>query len=192
MVAGMARLGMDAEGVEPGKAAFERARGIGLKVFHGMLHEAHFPDAVFDTVSMYHVLEHTPDPVAVLAECRRILKPGGELFVGVPNFDSMVRTWVGWMWGGIDAPRHLHHFRAESIRLAARRAGLEVVLLETESIPVHVEGQLAAFLRRRALVPARFTLKSRFTLPMARYMATKGSTSGRGESLIVHLRRDDS
>ena len=192
MVAGMARLGMQAEGVEPGEAAVEKLRGLGLKVFHGMLHDAHFPDASFDSVSMYHVLEHTPDPVVVLAECRRILKPGGELFVGVPNFDSLVRTWIGWLWSGLDLPRHLHQFRAASIRVAARRAGLEVVGLETESLPEHVEGELAAFLRRRALVPRRFTLKSRFTLPLAGVLARKGSTSGRGESLNVHLRRDDS
>jgi predicted SAM-dependent methyltransferase len=45
---------------------------------------------------MYHVLEHTHDSVAVLAECRRILKPGGEIVVGVPNFGSLVRSLVGW------------------------------------------------------------------------------------------------
>ena len=157
-----------------------------------MLHDARYPDGSFDSMSMYHVLERTPDPVVVLAECRRILKPGGELFVGVPNFDSLVRTWIGWLWSGLDLPRHLHQFRADSIRRAARRAGLEVVQLETESFPEHVEGELAAFLRRRALVPRRFTLKSQVTLPLAGVLARKGNASGRGESLNVHLRRDDS
>jgi predicted SAM-dependent methyltransferase len=45
---------------------------------------------------MYHVLEHTHDSVAVLAECRRILKPVGEIVVGVPNIGSLVRSLVGW------------------------------------------------------------------------------------------------
>ena len=192
MVAAMARLGVDAEGVEPGAPAVERARGLGLKVFHGTLHEARYPDETFDSVSMYHVLEHTPDPIEVLAECRRILKPSGEIFVGVPNFDSLVRGWIGWNWPGIDPPRHLHHFRAASIRLAAARAGLKVVQLDTESFPEHIELDLANFLRRRALVPARFTLGARFNRPLARYLARKGSTTGRGEALNLHLRRENS
>jgi 2-polyprenyl-3-methyl-5-hydroxy-6-metoxy-1,4-benzoquinol methylase len=190
MVAAMARLGVEAEGVEPGAPAVERARGKGLKVFHGTLHDARFADETFDSVSMYHVLEHVPDPISVLTECRRILKPTGELFIGVPNFDSLLRNWVGWNWAGIDAPRHLHHFRAESIRRAASRAGLKVVDLDTESLPESIEVDFADFLRKRALIPRRVTLKSHVARPLARYLATKGSTSGRGDALNLHLVRD--
>ena len=130
MVAGMARLGMEAEGVEPSQAALNRAQSLGLKIHLGMLHNAQFPDARFDSLSLYHVLEHTPDPVAILAECRRILKPSGEIVVGVPNFESLVRSLVGWTWSAYDLPRHLHHFCQSSIRSVAARAGLIVAAME--------------------------------------------------------------
>ena len=120
MVAAMARLGMEAEGVDPGQAAVDRARSIGLNVHLGMLHDAHFPDSRFDSLSLYHVLEHTPDPVAVLVECRRILKPGREIVVGVPNFKSLVRPLVGMTWSAYDLPRHLHHFCQSSISKSRR------------------------------------------------------------------------
>ena len=47
--------------------------------------------------------------------------------------------------------------------------------LETESLPEHVERELGGFLRRRFLVPLRFTLKTRFTLPLARILARRGA-----------------
>ncbi len=43
-----------------------------------------FPDASFDAVFHTEVLEHIPDPQAFLTECRRVLVPGGELFLTVP------------------------------------------------------------------------------------------------------------
>jgi SAM-dependent methyltransferase len=187
MVAGMARLGMNAEGVEPSRVAVDRAQGLGLKVFHGMLQDACYPDAAFDSVSMYHVLEHTPDPVTVLAECRRILKPGGELLVGVPNFESRVRGLVGWCWTALDLPRHLQHFTPDSLERAARRAGLAVTAVETESLPAHVELELATWLRRRLLVPKRLTLATRVTWPVATFLSRQGNATGRGEAIVAHL-----
>ena len=48
-----------------------------------------FSNAEFDSISMYHSLEHTPDPVAELRECARILSPRGELMVAVPNIEAV-------------------------------------------------------------------------------------------------------
>jgi 2-polyprenyl-3-methyl-5-hydroxy-6-metoxy-1,4-benzoquinol methylase len=190
MVSGMARLGMEAEGVEPGQAAFDRARSLGLRVHLGRFEDTQFPDSRFDSLSMYHVLEHTHDPVAILAECRRILNPNGEILVGVPHIGSLVRSLVGLTWSGYDLPRHLHHFSQSSIKSIAARAGLTVSAMETESLPEHVELELVMWLRRWMQVPARLTLKTRAARPLAEYLTKKGIASGRGESIVVHLRRD--
>jgi 2-polyprenyl-3-methyl-5-hydroxy-6-metoxy-1,4-benzoquinol methylase len=190
MVAGMARLGMEAEGLDPGKDAVERARSLGLKIHHGMLEDVHFPDWSFDSLSMYHVLEHTPDPVAVLAECRRILKPTGEMVVGVPNFGSLVRSLVGRTWSAHDLPRHLQHFSQSSMKIVAARAGFTITAMETESLPEHVEGELASWMRRRLMVPMRLTLKTGALRSLAVFLANKGNASGRGESIVAHLRHE--
>ncbi len=187
MVAAMACLGMESEGVEPSRYAATKATEAGLKVTCGLLHDAAFPNAAFDAVSMFHVLEHTPDPIEVLRECRRILKPGGELVIGVPNFDSLVFALVGKGWVGLQLPSHVQHFSPTSLRIAADRAGLAVGLIETESFPEHVEGELTNWLRRRFLVPGRLTKRTGFLRGISAHLARKGEATLRGESIVAHL-----
>ena len=62
------------------------ARGeLGLDVLAGDLQDAGYPDEFFDYVHVNNVLEHVLDPVGLLTECRRILKPGGRFHLAVPT-----------------------------------------------------------------------------------------------------------
>jgi SAM-dependent methyltransferase len=78
------QLGMDATGLEydAGVAAFCRSKGYAVDV--GSMTAMPFADGAFQMVVMKHVLEHTPDPRAALREVRRVLRPGGGLFIAVP------------------------------------------------------------------------------------------------------------
>lgn len=51
-----------------------------------------FPEATFDAVFYYHVIEHVARPAASLAELARVLRPGGWLFVGTPNRQRLVSS----------------------------------------------------------------------------------------------------
>ena len=44
-----------------------------------------FPDSYFDVVFSTEVIEHTPDPLAAVAQFYRVLKPGGHLVLSTPN-----------------------------------------------------------------------------------------------------------
>jgi SAM-dependent methyltransferase len=44
-----------------------------------------FADQSFDAVTMFDVLEHIPDHEKAIAEVKRVLRPGGFLFVSTPN-----------------------------------------------------------------------------------------------------------
>lgn len=56
-----------------------------LQLLQGDAHDLPFPDASFDLVYCRYVLEHVADPVCVLREMRRVLKPGGRAAVQENN-----------------------------------------------------------------------------------------------------------
>lgn len=49
-----------------------------------------YPDASFHAVFYHHVIEHVPCPEKSLAECARVLKPGGYLYCGTPNRSRLI------------------------------------------------------------------------------------------------------
>jgi len=94
-----------------------------------------FAAATFDVVSAFDVLEHVPDPAAVVAECARVLRPGGLLLAATPDplvFDRHEPTHVAerppsfWVRAFEDAGlgTSLRFFQAEfNCELVGRRAG---------------------------------------------------------------------
>jgi SAM-dependent methyltransferase len=127
----MKDLGWDVQGVEPDPVAAELARDIGISVSPGTLQEAAFPDDSFDAVTMSHVIEHLADPEALLAECNRILKPGGRLVVLTPNTDSLARKLFGRWWFAWETPRHLILFSQDVLERCVTTAGFQPRLART-------------------------------------------------------------
>jgi len=89
---------------------------LGLDVRSRPLQDLALPDASFDAVVVWHVLEHLHEPDRLAREISRILKAGGLLFLGVPNFGSLEARLTGPGWFHLDVPRHLTHFTSESLR----------------------------------------------------------------------------
>jgi SAM-dependent methyltransferase len=119
-------LGWLVEGVEFSPLACQHARAAGLIVHQGSLEEARLPTASFDVVRIWHTLEHVPDPSSILSEIARILKPNGQVLIGVPNAGGwLARAWRTY-WFDLDVPRHLWHFRAQDLRVLATQAGLRL------------------------------------------------------------------
>lgn len=125
-------LGWQPEGIDFDPRAVAVARAQDLDVRLGSLHEQAYPDASFDAVVMSHVIEHVPDPAALLVECRRVLKPGGQLVVLTPNAASFGHRKYRGRWLYLDPPRHLHIFSPRALRqLAAPLWGRRVRVFTT-------------------------------------------------------------
>lgn len=93
LVRHFAARGHSATGLEPGadyaRHAMETAPEKGaFRIDNAPWREAAYPEGAFDVVTMLHVLEHLPDPVAALAAAHRWLAPEGLLLVEVPNMQG--------------------------------------------------------------------------------------------------------
>lgn len=76
----------------------------------------------FDLVTSHFVLEHVADPLAMLRDLARIVKPSGKIFLLVP--DAIVNP------GDLVVVDHVNHFTESSIRAALARSGLKLDRLE--------------------------------------------------------------
>jgi 2-polyprenyl-3-methyl-5-hydroxy-6-metoxy-1,4-benzoquinol methylase len=119
------RRGWEVQGTELTETAACYARQVaGVPVEMGRLEEIGFPESHFDAITMWHVLEHVHDPRVVLAEVSRILKPGGVLLVGVPNFSGFEARLFKDKWFHLDVPRHVTHLTKATLKQALHENGL--------------------------------------------------------------------
>lgn len=73
-------------GTEISQTAIEIAKDkYGLDVAQGQIEDSNLPKNSFDTITLFHVLEHVPEPSKTIARCLELLKAGGVLLICVPN-----------------------------------------------------------------------------------------------------------
>jgi SAM-dependent methyltransferase len=160
-VAEAAAAGFDARGVEPTPSFAARARDVlGVDVSAGTLEELELAPESLDVVTMWHVLEHVPDPLPQLRRIRDALRPGGVLAVEVPNAGGVIAARMGTAWPPLEPDVHVSQFAPPTLRALLGRAGLEPAEIGTVTLtpylppaarlhPRHVlaRARLAAWLR---------------------------------------------
>jgi 2-polyprenyl-3-methyl-5-hydroxy-6-metoxy-1,4-benzoquinol methylase len=115
-------------GVELSLEASEYARNrFCLDVFTGKLAEARLPKNHFHAVTLWHVLEHIPDPLAELTEIRKIIRNDGLLVISVPT------PWSASEYSSDPIPLHLFYFDKATLATLARKAGFRVLRIEGQS-----------------------------------------------------------
>jgi len=100
-------IGWRCQGVEFNEKAVAICREHGLDVHHGDIESAGFSPESFDFVTANHLIEHAPDPHALMGEIARVTKPGGTVLIRTPNSQSIGRSWFGSYWFANEVPRHL-------------------------------------------------------------------------------------
>lgn len=112
---------------------FARER-LGLKIYDQDLLELKLPGESFDVLTIWHVLEHVPDPVSYVKEMYRLLKPGGTLMVEVPNLDAWSRQLSGQYWLSWDPKYHLTFFDPASLSKLLTSNGFKIKAVHTHSL----------------------------------------------------------
>jgi SAM-dependent methyltransferase len=159
------RRGWQAIGMDLSHEACVYARRAYLNVAHAEARHLPFRDGSVNAVSFVNVLDHVADPMGALFEARRVLAPGGVLFVRVPNaafhrpFIRLLSALGPWArLRGLDGLpiRHLYSLTHRSLRSLVRRAGFDE--------PVVCNSRLAAE-PHAAEAPAARRVLARLGLP---------------------------
>lgn len=122
----LASRGYRLTGIEPNDGYREFARAeYGIDLRPGTLDDASFAAGEFDLITIFHALEHFRDPRAGLAKLAAWLKPGGHLYVEVPNALTEVSS-----PSNLYHDAHLFYFAADPLTRLARAAGLAPLLVD--------------------------------------------------------------
>jgi 2-polyprenyl-3-methyl-5-hydroxy-6-metoxy-1,4-benzoquinol methylase len=100
-----------------------RARGLRVESTIDQLEDF----APVDVATLWHSLEHIPDPPSMIRSVRSNLKPDGVIIIAVPNFASLQSRMTGSNWLHLDVPRHLNHFTKSSITVLLGAERFEIV-----------------------------------------------------------------
>ncbi|MEQ1634207.1 MAG: class I SAM-dependent methyltransferase [Planctomycetota bacterium] len=121
-------------GMDLSLAALRATRARGFAAVRGTLSECPLTEGSFSMVTAFHFLEHVHPIEPILASMRKLLAPGGEIIVQVPNARSWQAKLLGRRWAGYDVPRHLINYTDRTLPEVLSRNGFEVLALNQQCV----------------------------------------------------------
>ncbi|MBC8266170.1 MAG: class I SAM-dependent methyltransferase [Flavobacteriales bacterium] len=120
-------IGFKTRGIEPSEIArLQAINNYNLEVSENTdLNQ--FNDNSFETITMWHVLEHVPNLNETIEQFSRILEKNGTVIIAVPNLKSWDANYYKEYWAAWDVPIHLWHFSKNSIRSLFKKHGFNLV-----------------------------------------------------------------
>ena len=141
-----AERGWKAEGCEPNRWLCEWAlEHYGLPIRPGTVFDQRYAPKSYDVITLWDVLEHTPDPKAEVLETHRLLKDEGLLVINYPDIGSWVARLMGQSWVFL-LDVHLYYFTRATIRKLLEDAGFEIIRIRP-----HFQWLALGYVLRRAI-----------------------------------------
>lgn len=186
------RNGFTVEGMELNAHAAAIARAKGFTVHEALL-DGFQPAMPYDRVVLSNVLEHALDPRGMLKDIHRVLRPGGEVWISLPNSRSWLRRALGRRWINWHVPYHITHFASDRLRRLLEETGYRIVEERhvTPALWVAQSAIAALFpnrpdmLRKTALVAGLMLLARGVLFPVL----WLGNLAGRGDCLAIKAQR---
>jgi len=134
------RLGHDAQGIGPDENHSRYAREVlEVPVAAGFASDLE-DQAVYDMITLHHVLEHMTDPLSELKHIRSVLKPEGKLVVEVPNAEDIRQD-----PNNRYHKAHIYTFNPETLTAMGEKAGFAVVRKSVAPL----NGNIAVIFRKK-------------------------------------------
>lgn len=126
----MRAFGWSVEGLDISPRVAGRLQSAGIPVHVGTLPHPDLEPDSYDVITMWNSLEHVHQPRDVVRSAGRLLRRGGLLVIGVPNFASWSFRTFREDWYALELPRHLVHFTPRTILDLVVREGFRVLSLK--------------------------------------------------------------
>jgi SAM-dependent methyltransferase len=122
------RHGYDVLGIEPSRAARSYCERIGLRV----LADISLVSQTFDIITMWHSLEHFPDPNEPIGAVSKLLNKGGHLFIRVPDYSCLWRKMTGERWIWYQPRNHCVHYTPDGLKSLLTRHGFRPGTIQSQ------------------------------------------------------------
>jgi 2-polyprenyl-3-methyl-5-hydroxy-6-metoxy-1,4-benzoquinol methylase len=147
----MAQRGWSVEGIEPDAEAAGATRSLGFPVYTGNLEHAPNPAEPYDLVVGWMVLEHLHEPVLALRKLHRWSRPGAWIALSIPNAGSLEFRLFRDQWYALDVPRHLYHYRVETVSQVLEAGGWKLEKVFHQRVLTNLFASLGYVLRSRGI-----------------------------------------
>ncbi|MHB8510921.1 MAG: methyltransferase domain-containing protein [Actinomycetota bacterium] len=169
--------GWKATGVDPSPFSVANAQRNGFEAHHGLLDRLNLPSESFDALTLLQVVEHLLDPRELLAECWRLIRPGGAILVETPNPASLLARVKRSAFNYWIPPIHCVWYSPDSLARVLNESGFKLVRVATwspRSRKLHDGVDVLASSKLGRLVPRRLRY------PTGTAIATMADTLGHG------------
>lgn len=119
--------GWRVRGIDPDPKAVKQATSRGVLVERGGIVELEAMQDEFDVITMSHVIEHVHEPLRMLKQLRKLLRPEGLLWLETPNIQSYCHHIYGNDFLSLDPPRHLFLLSHSSLQGLLKEAGFHAI-----------------------------------------------------------------
>jgi 2-polyprenyl-3-methyl-5-hydroxy-6-metoxy-1,4-benzoquinol methylase len=183
----------DRYGIEPMPVPYREATGsLGSdRILHTDLIAAGLPSGKFDVVTFWDSFEHLPNPRAILQEAARLLRPGGIVLIGLPNFGGYQARYFGEDWFGLSLPHHFFHYTRETLANLLEKSGFYIRVIEDRTGPENYHALKHSLLNRLTRLHGRRAGRLRYYLakPFLHPWEWASTRRGGGSSLQVCAER---
>ncbi len=124
--------GYEVYGLETNIVAAKEAKKLGFKIFFNEINDLPYTEN-FDVIVMPNVLEHILDPLSIIDKINIHLNVGGELWISLPNSNSIYRKVFKGHWINWHPPFHISQFNLSNINQMLNDKGLSIISMNSVS-----------------------------------------------------------
>jgi 2-polyprenyl-3-methyl-5-hydroxy-6-metoxy-1,4-benzoquinol methylase len=121
-------------GTEFSEEAVNNCCSKGIHMTTSPLDPNQYQNLSFDVITSFEVIEHLNTPLQEVDAYKKILRPGGVVYITTPNFNSISRNILKSKWNVIEYPEHLSYFTRGSLRRLFSKDSFKLLAMSTTGV----------------------------------------------------------